>query len=172
MSELVSGWEAGRLASIAPDDASAKAARRLALPSTWQELGSDGGATWGLLKGSGSKPYQVMLDLGSLQAGPFAFRCTCPSRKQPCKHVLALLLVAAEQPDALPRHAEPAPYVAEWLAKRAEKAVQAPREKRAPTLKQQEKSAAARMEKIAAGLDELEPWFFDLLRQEIGRAHV
>ena len=39
-------------------------------------------------RGSGKTPYQVSIDL----AGP-AYRCSCPSRKFPCKHALALLLL-------------------------------------------------------------------------------
>jgi SWIM zinc finger len=42
---------------------------------------------WGLCAGSGKRPYQTVVDL----TGP-AYKCSCPSRKFPCKHALALLL--------------------------------------------------------------------------------
>jgi hypothetical protein len=172
MSVLIPGWETGRIASIAPDEASVKAARRLILPGYWTTLGTNRVFAWGTVQGSSGKPYQVMLDLSSLTAGPLTYRCTCPSRKQPCKHVLALLLIAGDNAGALVRHPEPAPFVAEWLQRRAEKSGKAARPKKAPSPGQQEKSAAARRAKIASGLDELEPWLFDLVRQGLGDARL
>ena len=44
-----------------------------------------------------------------------AFRCSCPSRKFPCKHGLGLLLLLADQP-ALFKQQEPPAWVADWLA--------------------------------------------------------
>ena len=44
----------------------------------------------GCCQGSGKTPYQVQVDI----TGP-AYTCSCPSRKVPCKHALALLLLAA-----------------------------------------------------------------------------
>jgi hypothetical protein len=168
MSELIAGWETSKIASFAPDGAAVKAARKLALPGTWVALGSDGTAVWGTFQGSGRQPYQVMLDLRTVAAGAFTYRCTCPSRKQPCKHTLALLLIAAEQPETLSVEEEPVSFVAEWLEKRAEKTALPSKSKKSASTKQQEKSAAARLEKIASGLDELEPWLFDILRQGLG----
>jgi hypothetical protein len=102
--------------ALAPDDSSAKAARGLVAPTQWPRLGADARAVWGECQGSGGKPYQTQVDL----AGP-AFRCSCPSRKFPCKHGLALLLLRVQQPAAFGGGPPPA-WVAEWLASRAEKA--------------------------------------------------
>ena len=77
--------------ALAPDEASAKAARGLTSPAKWPLLGADDAAVWGECQGSGSKPYQTQVDL----SGP-AFRCSCPSRKFPCKHNLALLMLRAQ----------------------------------------------------------------------------
>src|SRR3954454_6582888 len=84
-------WTTGTVEGLAPDTASVTAARRLARPAPWSELGHDQRSLWGLCKGSGAKPYQVQVDL---QEGP-AYKCSCPSRKFPCKHALALLLLLA-----------------------------------------------------------------------------
>ena len=73
---------------LAPDTASAKAAKGLVVPAKWPNLGATEAVLWGECQGSGSKPYQVQID----QSEP-AFRCTCPSRKFPCKHGLALMLL-------------------------------------------------------------------------------
>jgi hypothetical protein len=69
--------------SAAPDDASLAAARKLARPGPWSETGSNGDLVWGKCQGSGKTPYQVSVDT----VAP-AYRCSCPSRKFPCKHAL------------------------------------------------------------------------------------
>jgi len=102
--------------ALAPDEASAKAARGLTSPAKWPLLGADDAAVWGECQGSGSKPYQTQVDL----RGP-AFRCSCPSRKFPCKHGLALLMLRAQDASRF-NSGEPPAWVAEWLASRGERA--------------------------------------------------
>jgi hypothetical protein len=79
---------ADELLRLAPDTASVKAAKGLVIPTKWPRLGYDEAAIWGECQGSGSKPYQTQIDLSEP-----AFRCSCPSRKFPCKHGLALGLL-------------------------------------------------------------------------------
>ncbi len=74
----------------APDARSAQAARELANAEDWEALGRDRDRLWGEYEGSAS--YWVYAELPSLETG-----CTCPSPKTPCKHALALLLLAAAQ---------------------------------------------------------------------------
>ena len=76
----------------------------------------------GACQGSGSKPYQVQIDL----AEP-AFKCSCPSRKFPCKHALGLLLIHATTPAAIVKAERPA-WVSEWLASREAPCRQSDRE--------------------------------------------
>lgn len=64
------------------------AAQPIATPTRWNGLGAGGQAVWGSFQGSGAEPYETMVDHGHL-----GFSCTCPSRKTPCKHALALLLL-------------------------------------------------------------------------------
>lgn len=108
-------WSAESVLALAPDDASARAATGLARPGPWSGTGACGDLVWGLCAGSGKTPYQAIADL----AGP-ACRCSCPSRKFPCKHALALLLLWAE--NAVPDVPEPADYAQAWLESRREKA--------------------------------------------------
>ena len=77
--------------ALAPDAASAKAANGLTKPGQWPLLGANEAAVWGECQGSSR--YQTQVDL----SGP-SFRCSCPSRKFPCKHGLALLLLWAKSP--------------------------------------------------------------------------
>jgi hypothetical protein len=153
--------------ALAPDAASAKAAQGLIAPAQWPLRGADDHAVWGECQGSGSKPYQTQVDL----AGP-AFRCTCPSRKFPCKHGLALLLMRAQDGTAFSGGPPPA-WVTEWLTTRAEKAQkqdaraaagpQAPADPEAAA-----KREAQRWQRIEAACEDLSRWLADLLSQGLG----
>lgn len=158
--------------SLAPDQESAKTARALATPRPWSSLGRDDRAIWGACQGSGKDPYKVQIDwLG----GP-AFKCTCPSRKFPCKHGLALLLLLAAQPGEF---GEAAPeWVAEWLNTRdqkVEKSAAAAKAKRADPAapvdeKAQARRAADRVARVRQGLADLSLWLADLVAQGIASA--
>ena len=102
--------------ALAPDASSVKAAQALLKPGQWPTLGFNENAVWGECKGSGSKPYQVEADL----SGP-VFKCTCPSRKFPCKHSLALLLLRVQQETAFTQGEAP-DWVKEWLDAREKRA--------------------------------------------------
>ncbi len=95
---------------LAPDASSAKAALAVADPAAWSAAGHDAHAVWGRYLAVAAEPYEVAVDL----RGP-AYRCTCPSRKLPCKHALGLLLLHAHH------HVAPAnrlPFVDRWLRHR------------------------------------------------------
>ena len=158
-----------QIVALAPDPASAKAGQALASPGKWGALGWKEQAVWGECQGSGSKPYQVQIDLSEP-----AFRCTCPSRKFPCKHGLGLFLIFVNHAAAVREGAAPA-WVAEWLAKRGEKAekqksVSAEPERPkseaelAKAAEQQTKRAEQREKKVADGLADLQLWLCDLAR--------
>ncbi|QTR06202.1 SWIM zinc finger family protein, partial [Saccharothrix algeriensis] len=57
--------------------------------------GRRAGARGGLGAGRGRTPYRVCVDLADR-----ATKCSCPSRKFPCKHALALQLRAGREPRA------------------------------------------------------------------------
>ena len=156
--------------ALAPDAASAKAAQGLLSPPGWPRLGASGQAVWGECQGSGSKPYQTQVDL----AGP-AFRCSCPSRKFPCKHGLALLLLRARQPDSFATD-EPPAWVTEWLATRAEKAEKqeqkAAERAAAPpaeaNVEAADKREAQRWQRITAAAHDLQRWLADQVSRGLG----
>ncbi len=153
--------------ALAPDAASAKAGRGLSTPRSWVSVGRDAQAVWGECQGSGKTPYRTQIDL----CGP-AFRCSCPSRKFPCKHGLGLLLLLAAQPDAVPQTDPPA-WVAEWLASRIQREEQQQRRQASaddPATAEQRaakaaKSAAARDAKVQAGMAEVSRWLRDQVRE-------
>ena len=152
-----------QITALAPDAASVKAGRGLVNPAKWPTLGQSANALWGECQGSGSKPYQVSVDLG----GP-VFKCTCPSRKFPCKHGLGLLWLAVEKPAAV-RTGDPPPWVADWLATRrvkVEKPAAAVEKKDAPAdAEAVAKRAAKRLNQMSEGGAELARWLADQVRQ-------
>ncbi|HRI16816.1 MAG TPA: SWIM zinc finger family protein [Verrucomicrobiota bacterium] len=162
-------WTVEQALALAPDPASAKSGKDLSSARKWKTLGVDAACAWGTIQGSGKDPYQTSIDLG----GP-AFKCSCPSRKFPCKHGLGLLLILAQQPAALTEKTPPT-WTSEWLAKRVEKEekkaakaaepeVPPDPETAARAAAAAEKRAAARENKVTAGLDDLGVWLRDLVR--------
>src|SRR5947209_15414590 len=117
-------WTTEQIMALAPDPASAKSGKDLAVPRKWLTLGHSDQAAWGECQGSGAKPYQAQIEL----AEP-AFHCTCPSRKFPCKHPLGLFLLLANQPGDFTQSSPPA-WVTEWLSGRSKRAVQVAEKKK------------------------------------------
>ncbi|MXV13067.1 SWIM zinc finger family protein [Xanthomonas sp. LMG 8992] len=155
-----------QILALAPDAASAKAAAGLATDGKWGLLGADAEVLWGECQGSGAKPYQTQVDLAALVS-----RCSCPSRKFPCKHGLAMLLLyAAGNPRCVPG-TRPA-WVDEWMQGRRERAAR--KEESAastpPPDPQVQAAAAAKREqarwtRMQVGAAELQRWIADQFRQ-------
>jgi hypothetical protein len=147
------------VAKLAPDDASLAAARRLARPGPWSETGSNDTLLWGKCQGSGKTPYQVSIDL----TGP-AFRCSCPSRKFPCKHGLALMLLWVDGSGSVADVAEAAGFAREWADQRSERAKKPAATSKAPDPAAQAKRLEDRLALMTAGLDDFARWLGDLVR--------
>lgn len=165
-------WERARVLALAPDANSVPAALELTRVGRWLDAGvsphpapapadESAGLLWGRFRGSGQTPYQTAVDVSPVPA----YSCSCPSRKFPCKHALALLLLwsrgqlrAGSAPD----------YAAQWQHGRTVRAGQPERASRAPgELADPEAAAkrtALRAERVASGLTELDQWLRDQLR--------
>nr|WP_231747316.1 SWIM zinc finger family protein [Auraticoccus cholistanensis] len=125
---------------------------------------------WGRCQGSGRTPYQVSVDL----VAP-AWRCTCPSRKVPCKHALALLLLwsqgALEPGGTLAGGDEVADFAVGWSARRsARESVATPG--RTPDPQAQAARLQRRLQLMDAGVEELALWLGDLARTGLGAARA
>jgi len=155
--------------ALAPDASSKKAAQGVSSPGKWSGHGVTADAVWGECAGSGSKPYRACVDLSEP-----AYRCSCPSRKFPCKHALGLLLLWSA--DGVPAAEEPADWVAEWLEGRRGRAVKAAGAGAARAAKAAEpgvadgRRAAQREQRVTAGLSDLERWLADQVRQGIAKS--
>lgn len=157
-------WTADQVLALALDAASAKNGRGLATRQKWISLGRQQSVIWGECQGSGKNPYQTQIDLSEP-----AFRCSCPSRKFPCKHGLGLFLLLAEQPGEMVETDPPA-WVAEWLVGRSQRSEkqaekQAKRQQQVADPIAQAKRAAERQRKVSAGIQELRLWLEDRVRQ-------
>jgi SWIM zinc finger len=87
----VTRWAPEQVEAIAPTPAAMTAARPLVSLTRWGSVGADERAVWGVCRGSGAEPYDTMVDHVGV-----GFSCTCPSRRRPCKHALALLMLWAQ----------------------------------------------------------------------------
>jgi hypothetical protein len=153
---------AEQILALSPDDSSAKAAKGLLAPAKWPLLGYDDSAIWGHCQGSGSKPYQVIIDVGTP-----AFKCSCPSRKFPCKHGLALYLLLAQNQGIFTSEDRPE-WVAQWLdarQDRAEKKATAQAEAKPVDPVAAAKREAKRWDRMLAGTADLERWMADMVCQ-------
>ncbi|MEU1347427.1 SWIM zinc finger family protein [Streptomyces sp. NPDC005795] len=160
-------WTVEQVLALAPDDASRKAGNKLGSAGPWSDTGGDGsGAVWGLCRGSGSRPYRTVID----PTGP-AYRCSCPSRKFPCKHALGLLLLLASDGSDLPA-GDPPDWAGEWLADRRARAQvkEEPSGGGPADPEAARRRAERRAERIGGGARELEQRLTDLLRGGLAAA--
>jgi hypothetical protein len=176
-----------RIEGLAPDQSSLAAARKLLKPTAWPTLAEGDGLVWGECQGSGATPYRVVVH--EADAG---YKCTCPSRKFPCKHTLALMWMRVDKPATFAPTVVPE-WVKDWLSRRrgtpaaANKAEgEAQQPKARPSLrlteipeatasdepKTEQRAAAARernrLEReasVLAGLEDLDTWLSDQVQQ-------
>ncbi len=153
-----------QITALAPDAASLKAGRGLATGRKWESAGGDDEVLWGLAMGSGKEPYQTRVSLAD-----FASKCSCPSRKFPCKHALGLMFLATSEPAALTQKERP-PWVTEWLDSRtAREQKAAARSEEKATKPVDEKAAgkrkAQRENRVGEGIALLQQAIFDLTRE-------
>ena len=168
-----------KIETLAPDQGSLDAARKLLKPGSWPTLAQDGaGLLWGECQGSGATPYRVCVT--ELDAG---YKCSCPSRKFPCKHSLALMWLRVDGKAAFATGTAPE-WVKDWLTRRRGPTVgvtgsgDAPRPSAkladvdetevVPDAKAEARAAATRERNrqereasILGGLDDLDTWLND-----------
>ncbi|THU37094.1 SWIM zinc finger family protein [Niastella caeni] len=148
--------------ALAPDESSKKSGKELSNPAKWVSKGVNEVALWGECQGSGSKPYQTQVDTVNI-----AFKCSCPSRKFPCKHGVGLLLLYARSKSDFTSSDMPA-WVADWINKRSERQEKQATQKEKPVDEAaQAKRRQAREQKVGDGIEELLQWIKDIIRNGI-----
>ncbi|HEY0718222.1 MAG TPA: SWIM zinc finger family protein, partial [Streptosporangiaceae bacterium] len=165
VTDVAARWSSDQVLGLAPDSTSRRAAERLAAQAVWSGTGAAGELVWGACAGSGARPYQIAVDLAG-PSGP-GYRCSCPSRKFPCKHALGLLLNWVR--DAVPEQAQAAGFAREWQAGRtARTASPTPGAARDPAAAA--RRSQQRADRVRAGLAELETWLRDQVRAGLSTA--
>lgn len=144
--------------SIAPDPASVKAATKVFNKTNWV-VEKSARAVWSAIQGSGKKPYYVCVDATNI-----AFKCTCPSRKFPCKHGLALgFFIAANDYNSIPEKEEPT-WVLEWIDKRAAKQQKAVEKTKTVAPKVNKKKKEDKWKKAVKSIEQVELWLQDVIK--------
>lgn len=153
---------------LAPDASSLKAGKDLANERKWLNFQKNERVLWGEVQGSGKDPYRTQIDISNI-----AFKCSCPSRKFPCKHGLGLLFLVARKNGEIPTMSDEPTWVSDWMNKRVEKAetkvqkqeeIENDPQKLEKQAKDKEKRQNERLLKVQAGVAELDLWLRDMIR--------
>ncbi len=148
------GWSYERLLNYAPDSRTLSQARGLFFAKRWKLLEGNGAFLWGEYETIHGHQYKAFVRLE-----PPLFRCSCKSRRRPCKHSLALVLLFLNRPDVWVVKEE----IPEWAALYIQ-------HKEAPNppkinVSQQEK----RIQLMDQGVAELEKWLLNIIQQGLAQ---
>ena len=158
-------WNETFVQTLVTDSGTMRDGEKLARSGAYSGTGYDARSAWGLAKGSGKSPYQVSIDLNDT-----ATKCSCPSRKFPCKHAVGLMLLLAR--GNVPTSAAPPAWTTTWLDGRERKRESTPAPAKAPDAAAQAKREAARLAKVTDGVGELRLFLEDLVRQGLSNPAV
>lgn len=158
-------WIFNSILSLAPDTISLEKAKPLATTRKWRNLGGTEKVVWGECKSGGATYYKTLLK----PEGP-VFNCNCPSRKYPCKHSLALLMIFVQNSDAFKISEDLPDWVFESLENLPQQGKELNTSGRTEAQEQQLaeqriKNREKRLFQMEAGFNELEIWLSDIIRQ-------
>ncbi len=158
-------WTTEEILKFAPDQASIKKAREVSIRSKWMSLVSNGQIVWGAFHTGGKKPYNTVVDLETP-----AFKCSCPSRKFPCKHALGLFLLSITDTDGFRISSDLPEWVETWIENRGKRKKTKETKGKTPeeiqrSKEAKEKTRKKRLETMKSGLKDLELWLEDLTRE-------
>ena len=159
-------WTYESILKQAPDAITFERGKELASLRHWKELVGNSHFVAGLCKSTGNQVYQTFVDLDTGSS-----LCSCSSEKSPCRHVIALMLyflqsshniyIVDRLPDWLPE-----------LRQKAEIKKTVDQEKLAQQERAKAKTRDARFLAMQYGVQELETWLFDLMRQGLAAMEV
>ena len=162
-------WTRTQVLSFAPDSGTATRGEAIATTLKWPVLERNTRAIWGECKGSGAKNYKTGVDLQRL-----AFKCSCPSRKFPCKHSIALMLIFVSESTAFSTKEKNPVWLEEWLLGRDQKEAQTKTLASATETQQKsealkEKNWQTRLRLMDKGIIDVDIWLLDLIRQGLAQ---
>lgn len=155
-----------QLSALAPDAATLDRALAIGKLRRWRGLGSDTFGIWGECRSSGAHYYRAVIF-----PSDNTYYCSCPSRPQPCKHVLALLLLRSEHPGSFAASSSQPDWVIAWQERR--RRPDSPAEAEEAERQRQDardRNRDQRRQLMAAGAVELERWLLELMRRGLALA--
>ncbi|CAN5725566.1 SWIM zinc finger family protein [soil metagenome] len=171
-------WTVEHVAAIAPDPNVFAAGDEASDLRRWAAAGHAGDVLWGTYRGGSAEPYDTWVDLGPVSrdgAEPVS-RCSCPSRKLPCKHALALMLLWVRHQLAERGDADVPAAVSTWAGRHratgipgaatgdAVPAAATPEAEPPPPDPTDTNGRDERVARMGAGLRELDRWLHDRMR--------
>lgn len=153
MEHATPSWSYERLLQLAPDTATLEQARKLFFAKRWLVLEGNGTFLWGVYE----TPYEQRMET-VVRLDPPLLRCSCKSRRRPCKHALALVLLFLNRNEVW-RVKEELP---DWA--RALLGKQDPQAQAAPATAPDQKKQAERVLLMDSGVAELDKWLRTVAR--------
>lgn len=142
-----------------------QSAKEIAFPYRWENLAGNEKSLWGTQVTKHNR-YETWIDLRYEKPN---FSCTCRSRKKPCRHAVALLILLLNFNDAFAVQDVPNEEMQTWLKRRDQRLQPKNRsevEEQALAEKRQQ-NRDKRLLQMQRGLDELEIFLHDTLRNGI-----
>ena len=154
--------------SLSPSAADLEKAKPLSSTKKWRILEANEQAVWGEVKSNGAAYYKTQFVPKTKQ-----FKCNCPSRKKPCAHVLALMMLFVENGNAFQINPTLPEWVADWMLVKDHPEITAPTEEQEARLAEQRlKTREKRLMQMEEGLKELGLWLTDVVRQGLANLEV
>jgi len=151
-------WTYEKIRQWAPNTLLLDKGRQLASSRKWGYLHTDGQWIWGECQSSASKTYHTLVKLDGQH-----YRCSCKERYTPCRHAIALLWLMLRKP-ALIASRDQLPPAYQDLRDSAPNS--APTQEQAQARQQaREKRLQDRIALMQEGVEELEQWLADIVRQ-------
>ncbi|MFT7586205.1 MAG: hypothetical protein ACI9EW_002636 [Cellvibrionaceae bacterium] len=139
-------WNSKQLLGLSPDVMTVKATARLIDPARWELLGQNDTFIWGLLSRPNLSPHKIFVRLADLTG-----ECSCISTKHPCKFLIALLVLFADNKSLFAVQQTP-----EWV-----------KDQLLPQTSSRHQSSITELNEIQAGMAEFGRWLRDQARQGI-----
>ncbi len=141
--------------------ATAARAVSIAYPFRWESLSGNGHLIWGEYKVPNWQPFYTTVDVIEER-----FHCTCPSRENPCKHILALWILLLEKPESFDTRIDPPEWVLKALPQEAPPTkIEKNPEALLASAHRKEQTRSERIEWMRTGAPDLSNWLSDRMRQ-------
>lgn len=150
-------WTTDQIINFAPDITTAENAKLLVTKRKWKNLAGNENFVWGECQIGGGNNYKVGIKLSEP-----SFSCECKSNKSPCKHIVALFLLFINGADGFRITNDFPSWMDNWqTTKKPTKT----KEELLKIAEQKNKNKNKRILLMQEGLQELEIWLLDLIRQ-------